>query len=113
MEEISFKRCPICGGELDTGKVQFPAPRAIFDLIDAEGKFYSDKTTEANEKHRIKKLFQTCDKSTVTEYTMNRKRLRFRINRSMADAPTNTKQTLLSSEGCRENDPMISQFLAP
>lgn len=63
MEEISFKRCPICGGELDTGKVQFPAPRAIFDLIDAEGKFYSDKTTEANEKHRIKKLFQTCDKS--------------------------------------------------
>ena len=60
MEELSFKRCPICGGELDTGKVQFPAPRVIFD---AEGKLYSDKTTEANEKHRIKKLFQTCDKS--------------------------------------------------
>ena len=63
MEKISFKCCPICGGELDTGKVQFPASRSIFEVIDAEGKFYSDKTTEANENHRIKKLFQTCDKS--------------------------------------------------
>lgn len=40
MGEISFKCCPICGGELDNGKVQFPAPRVIFDVIDAEGKFY-------------------------------------------------------------------------
>ena len=60
MEKISFKYCSVCGGELDTGKVKFPSFRSIFD---SEAEFYSDKTSETNEKHSKKKLFQTCDKS--------------------------------------------------
>lgn len=63
MDKISFNCCPICGGELEFGKVQFPSPKSIGDMIEAEAEFYSDKTSEMYEKHPIKKFFQSGDKS--------------------------------------------------
>lgn len=63
MEKISFKYCPVCGGELNFGTARFPSPYSLIDLIAAEAQFYSDKTAEAYEKHPIKKLFQMNDKS--------------------------------------------------
>ena len=63
MSKLSFKYCPVCGKELDTGKIKFPAPHSILDIIDAPGKYYSDTTSEYYEGHPIKKLFKTYDKS--------------------------------------------------
>lgn len=66
MNKISFKYCPICSKELDTGKIKFPAPNSILDLIEAEGKYYSDKTIDA------KKFFKTHDRSfTVQTWGVN------------------------------------------
>lgn len=62
MAELSFRYCPICSGELDTGKVKFPAPNSILNLVEAEGKYYSDKMTEELDGHPVKKLFKTYDK---------------------------------------------------
>ena len=44
---------------------------------------------------------------------MNKIRFRLVMIRSMVEAPANTKQTLLNSEGCRDMPPIISQFFAP
>jgi len=72
MDKLSFKYCPICGKELDTGKVKFPAPYSIFELIEAEGKYYSDKTSEECREHFVKKLFHTYDKLfTVQTWGVN------------------------------------------
>ena len=49
----------------------------------------------------------------TAEYPINRIRLRLFIIRSIVEAPAYTKQTLLNSEGCTENFPITSQFLAP
>lgn len=62
MSNINFKYCPICGGDLETGKVKFPAPHSILELVDAQGKYYSDEISEKYEGHSIKKLFKTYDK---------------------------------------------------
>ncbi|MDE6036064.1 MAG: hypothetical protein K2G36_09175 [Ruminococcus sp.] len=51
---LSFKYCPICSGELETGKIKFPAPLSILDVIESEGKYYSDKNSG--------KLFKKSDK---------------------------------------------------
>ncbi|MDE5558798.1 MAG: hypothetical protein K2J32_14120 [Ruminococcus sp.] len=45
MSKLSFRYCPVCGGELDTGYAKFPQPYGIFDKIQATGLYYSDKTT--------------------------------------------------------------------
>ena len=63
MSELGFRNCPVCDGELDTGKVKFPEPHAITKQYEAEVKFYSDKTSKKYEKHPVKKLFQRYDKS--------------------------------------------------
>ena len=44
---------------------------------------------------------------------MNAIRFRLFMIRSMVEAPANTKQTLLSSEGCRDIPPTMIQFFAP
>lgn len=62
MSELSFKYCPVCGKELDTGKAKFPAPHSILGLIEARGNYYSDKTSEKYESHPVKKLFKKYDK---------------------------------------------------
>lgn len=72
MNKIDFKYCPICSGELDTGKIKFPAPHAITEWIEAEGKYYSDKTAEEYEGHPIRKLFNIYDKEfTVQTFGAN------------------------------------------
>lgn len=65
MSKISFKYCPICSEELDTGKVKFPAPHSILDCIEAEGKYYSDK--EGYSKNPLKRIFWTHDKLFTVE----------------------------------------------
>lgn len=67
MSKISFKYCPVCGTELDTGNIRLSAPRSIFSLIEAEGKYYSDKTAEELEGHPVRKIFQTHDKLFTLE----------------------------------------------
>ena len=62
MSELSFRYCPICGKELDTGKAKFHAPYSILEVVEAEGKYYSDKTMEKYEEHPVKKLFKKYDK---------------------------------------------------
>ncbi len=62
MSKLSFKYCPICGKELDTGRAKFPAPRSIFYCIEGEGKYYSDTTSEQYDGHHVRKIFQTYDK---------------------------------------------------
>lgn len=72
MSDISFKFCPICGKELDTGKAKLPAPHAITEWVEGEGKYYSDKTSEQYDGHPVKKIFQTYDKSfTVQTFGAN------------------------------------------
>lgn len=63
MSELGFRNCPVCDGELDTGKVKFPAPHSITEWFEAEAKFYSDKASETYDNHPVKKLFQSYDKS--------------------------------------------------
>ena len=63
MSELGFRNCPVCGGELDTGKVKFPAPHSITARFEAEAKFYPDKTSKKYKNHPVKKLFQSYDKS--------------------------------------------------
>ena len=67
MSKISFKYCPICNKELDTGKIKFPAPYSIFDVIESTGKYYSDKTTEELDGHPVRKIFQTYDKLFIVK----------------------------------------------
>ena len=63
MSKLSFKYCPICGKELDTGRAKFPTPHAITEWIEAEGKYYSDKEDyHENTKNPFKRIFWTYDK---------------------------------------------------
>lgn len=62
MNRLSFRYCPICSKELDTGKAKLHAPYSILEVVEAEGKYYSDKTTEKYAEHPVKKLFKTYDK---------------------------------------------------
>ncbi|MDE6781765.1 MAG: hypothetical protein K2J40_09945 [Ruminococcus sp.] len=63
MSELSFKYCPVCGKELDTGNIKYHAPYGITELFETEGKYYSDKTLEKYEGHPVKNIFKKCDKS--------------------------------------------------
>lgn len=63
MDKISFRYCPICSKELDTGQAKFPAPHSILNLIEAEGKYYSDKEDPYEKtKNPLKRIFWTYDK---------------------------------------------------
>lgn len=59
MSNISFRYCPVYGGELDTGKVVFPPSRTIF----AEGAYYSDKIIKELHGHPVKKILRGPDKT--------------------------------------------------
>ena len=61
MSELNFKYCPVCGEKLETGKIKFPTPHSILDIVNAPGKYYSDKTLKEYKGHPIKKLFKTYD----------------------------------------------------
>ncbi len=72
MDKLSFKYCPICSKELDTGTAKFPAPNSILNCIEAEGKYYSDKTAEEYEGHPVRKLFKKHDHSfTIQTFGAN------------------------------------------
>ena len=60
MNQLNFKYCPVCGEELDTGKIKFPSPYSFLDI--GHGWYYSDKISEKYEGHPVKKLFGTYDK---------------------------------------------------
>lgn len=65
MKRLSFRYCPVCGGELDTGYAKFPEPYGIFDKIEAHGLYYSDKTTGEFYGHPIKNFFRTSGKAFI------------------------------------------------
>lgn len=67
MNKLSFRYCPICAGELDTGKAKFPSPHSILDLIESIGKYYSNKITEELDGHPVKSLLRTCDKEFIVK----------------------------------------------
>lgn len=73
MDKLSFRYCPICSKELDTGKVKFPAPHAITEWVEGEGKYYSDKEDYYGKtKNPLKKIFRTYDKLfTVQTFEAN------------------------------------------
>lgn len=67
MNGLSFRYCPVCASELDTGKAKFPAPYSILDLIESTGKYYSEKITEELDRHPFKSLLRTCDKEFIVK----------------------------------------------
>lgn len=63
MGNLSFKYCPVCSRELETGKVAFPPSRQIF----IEGAYYSDEITEELDGHPFKNLLRRPDKTFSLE----------------------------------------------
>lgn len=63
MSKLSFRYCPVCSGELETGKVAFPPSRNIF----IEGAYYSDKITEEIEGQFLKEILREPDKTFSLE----------------------------------------------
>ena len=59
MEKISFKYCPVCGGELQEGKISVPVSRRIgimngfTDTIN----FYCEEDIQYNKEHPLKSAF--------------------------------------------------------
>lgn len=72
MNGLSFRYCPVCSRELDTGYAEFPEPYGIFDKIESDGQYYSDKTAGKFYGHPIKNLFRTPDK-VFTAHTSGEK----------------------------------------
>ena len=61
MSELSFKYCPVCGGELEYGKISVPPPRGLVGHI----WFYSKEALEYRNKSRLRKEFlSNCSKAT-------------------------------------------------
>lgn len=67
MSGLSFKYCPICGKELDTGRAKFPTPHSILECFEGTGKYYSDKTAEEYEKRPVAKIFKMVDKQFTVQ----------------------------------------------
>ena len=65
MSNISFRYCPICNGELETGKVAFPPSRPIFMN---ECSYYSDEITEELDGQFIKQMLRKPDKTFILEH---------------------------------------------
>lgn len=55
MSELSFKYCPVCGGELVTGKIALPAEHSLSFIQYVN--WYSDETVEYNESHILKNAY--------------------------------------------------------
>ncbi|MDE5834068.1 MAG: hypothetical protein K2H26_00950, partial [Ruminococcus sp.] len=64
MSNISFRYCPVCSGELETGKVAFPPSRQMFNN---EGAYYSDEITEELDGQFIKQILRKPDKKFSLE----------------------------------------------
>lgn len=62
MSNLNFKYCPICGGELETGKMAIP-PEHGLSFIQYVG-WYSDETIENDKGHILKSAY---DKRTVVK----------------------------------------------
>ncbi|MDE5770623.1 MAG: hypothetical protein K2I06_03180 [Ruminococcus sp.] len=66
MSELSFRYCPICGEELQTGKILLPFERGFSSTQYVE--WYSDRKTEGNKGHISKGLFKIAyDKRTAVK----------------------------------------------
>lgn len=59
MSNLSFKYCPVCSEELDTGKARFP---------NSMRRYYSDKITEELDGHSFKKLLRKPDKVFIKDW---------------------------------------------
>ncbi|MDE6834877.1 MAG: hypothetical protein K2J39_11640 [Ruminococcus sp.] len=59
MSELRFKYCPICNGELESGKIE---------LRSRSGVYLSDKITEEIKGHPIKKFLRKPDKTFIVKY---------------------------------------------
>lgn len=64
MNGISFKYCPICGGDLEIGKMQIPSDRTIY--LTEYVWWYSDKNKKNSQSYFPKNLFSNkYDKRTA------------------------------------------------
>lgn len=64
MSELSFRYCPVCDGELETGKVAFPPSRQLFSN---DGAYYSDEITEELDGQLLKQMLRKPDKTFSLE----------------------------------------------
>lgn len=62
MSELSFRYCPVCGEELDSGKIALPAEHSLSFIQYVN--WYSDETVEYNESHILKNAY---DKRTAVK----------------------------------------------
>lgn len=62
MSRLNFRYCPVCGGELETGKIAFPSSYQI------SGSYYSDKITKELDGHPVKKMLRSPDKTFSLEW---------------------------------------------
>ena len=59
MGDLSFKCCPVCGGELQEGKISVPVSRRIGIMNDFTDtiNFYCEEDIQYNKEHPIKSAF--------------------------------------------------------
>ncbi len=62
MSNLNFKYCPICDGELETGKMHIPPENSLSFIQYVE--WYSDKTIENDKGHILKSAY---DKRTAVK----------------------------------------------
>lgn len=62
MSKLSFRYCPICGEELETGKIALPAEHSL--NFTQYVNWYSDETVKYNESHILKNAY---DKRTAVK----------------------------------------------
>ena len=66
MSELSFRYCPVCGEELDTGKILLPLEHGFSSTQYVE--WYSDRKIESNKGNISKGLFKVAyDKRTAVK----------------------------------------------
>ncbi|MDE6426284.1 MAG: hypothetical protein K2K89_09150 [Ruminococcus sp.] len=62
MSNLNFRFCPVCSGELKTGKIALPAEHSL--SFTQYVNWYSDETVEYNESHILKNAY---DKRTAVK----------------------------------------------
>ena len=63
MSNLSFKYCPVCGGELESGKITLPSEHSLSltQYVD----WYSDKKIENSKGHILKNALRVYEKRTA------------------------------------------------
>ncbi len=65
MSELSFRYCPVCGEELESGKIRLPAEHSL--SLTQYVEFYSDLTLESCKGHVLKNAFKVYDRRTAVK----------------------------------------------